>query len=212
MRTARVIALIGLLLFPHLASAVTAESILNQLEVNYKNINSLTCTVNEVVSGSWGQVESNYNIKLRMPDNLRADLTDGLLVITAQGGEVMAYYPKPNKAYLYTLNNFQGSEAVDILFNFLDEYFNAEYLGISDGMHKVKLSAKKQESSPYQEIYLWASQDCYINRLNLDDGHGLIINYSVSDQVLNPTLSDAEFVYTPPADCLYLEGGPIKFK
>jgi outer membrane lipoprotein-sorting protein len=79
-------------------------------------------------------------------------------------------------------------------------------------MHKVKLSAKKQDSSPYQEIYLWASQDYYICRLNLDDGHGTIINFSVSDQVLNPTLSDAEFVYTPPADCLYLEGGPIKFK
>jgi outer membrane lipoprotein-sorting protein len=124
----------------------------------------------------------------------------------------MAYYLKPNKAYLYTLDNFQGSEAVEILFSFLYESFDAEYLGISDGMHKVKLSAKKQDSSPYQEIYLWASQDYYIRRLNLDDGHGTIINFSVSDQVLNPTLSDAEFVYTPPADCLYLEGGPIKFK
>lgn len=196
---------------PAVCFAVTAGEILDNLEYNYKAIDSLSCTISEVVEGSWGEVESNYYIDLRMPNQLRMEATDYSVIIVANGGDVYIYYPDDNKAYYHTLEEFQGKAAVEALFNFLRESFNAEYLGVSENLHKVKLKAKELYF-PYQEIYIWATKGFYIKFLNLDDGRGIIINYLVSDMVINPTLSETLFIFDPPADCLFLEGGPIGFQ
>lgn len=196
---------------PAVCFAVTAGEILDNLEYNYMAIDSLSCTIAEVVEGSWGEVESNYYIDLRMPNQLRMEATDYSVIIVANGGDVYVYYPDDNKAYYHTLEEFQGKAAVEALFNFLRESFNAEYLGVSENLHKVKLKAKELYF-PYQEIYIWATKGFYIKFLNLDDGRGIIINYLVSDLVINPTLSETLFIFDPPADCLFLEGGPIGFQ
>ncbi len=196
---------------PPVCYAITAGEILDNLEYNYKTLDSLSCTISEVVEGSWGEVESNYYIHLRMPNQLRMEATDYSVITLASGGDVYTYYPDDNKAYYHTLEKFQGKAAVEALFNFLRESFNAEYLGLSDNLYKVKLKAKELYF-PYQEIYIGATKGFYIKFLNLDDGRGIIINYLVSDLVINPTLSETLFIFDPPADCLFLEGGPIGFQ
>lgn len=156
--------------------------------------------------------ESEGTLHQRQPDRFLMDFSDpeGDLIVS-DGRYFWMYFPSVDeKQVLRTSRRGQG---LDLHTEFIGdpvERFEYTYHGTEGvrGREAHVFTLDPREPVGYERMKVWIdAEDFLVRRFELWEESGNVRHMELRDVVINPTLPDSLFEFTPPADALVVDRG-----
>lgn len=156
--------------------------------------------------------ESEGTLYQREPDRFLMDFSDpeGDLIVS-DGRWFWMYFPSVDeKQVLRTSRRRQG---LDLHAQFIGdpvERFEYTYHGTEAvrGREAHVLTLEPREAAGYERMKVWIdAEDYLVRRFELTEENGNVRHLELRDVVVNPTLPDSLFEFTPPDDAIVVDRG-----
>ncbi len=195
--------LVAVLLLPGLASAAPqAGNAIARLQAFIKDVHSLKADFTQVVlDANLQQVRKSVGtLAIKRPDRFRWDYaTPNKEIIVADGKRVWIYDVELQQVTVKPLSGTLAASPAVLLSgsNDVDKSFTVKDLGESNGLEWVGLTPKTQDTD-FDNVKL-GFKGAAIAVMELKDALGNLTRITFSHLILNPTIPDSLFQFTPPA-------------
>ncbi len=195
------------------AQAGEAESILKRASSAYSNLRSLRAEFSQSLENPLlgKTIQSRGTIAQRRPDRFLMRFTDpaGDLIVS-DGQSFWVYYPSVDKKQVFK-SEAASAGGLDLQAQFIGDptrrftytYHGRENVG---GRAADVLTLVPKEDAGYKTLKVWLDRaDGLARKFDLTDDNGVVRHIALSSLEINPTLGDALFRFTPPADARIIE-------
>lgn len=194
-----------------------AYALLDQAAATYQGVHSLRAEfTQELTNPLLGtHMESAGTLFQREPDGflMRFSKPAGD-VIVSDGRYFWIYYPSVDtKQVIRSPANASGRSGVDLQAQFIgdpEERFQATYDGTAtlQGRATNVLTLVPRTESGYRSMKVWIdAKDHLVRRFEITDPQGVVRHIELRDIVVNPTLPDSLFRFTPPPGAHVIDRG-----
>jgi outer membrane lipoprotein carrier protein len=179
----------------------------------YSNLRSLRAQFSQSLENPLlGRVvQSRGTIAQRRPDRFLMRFTDpDGDVIVSDGDSFWVYYPSVDKKQVFR-SQAAAAGGLDLQAQFIGDptrRFNYTYQGSANvaGRATDVLTLVPKEDLGYKSLKVWLDrQDGLARKFDLTEINGVTRHIELSNLEVNPTLPDALFRFTPPADARIIE-------
>lgn len=193
----------------------TGASVLKRASAAYSAVKSLRADfvqkrANPILGSN---TSSRGTLSQRRPDRFLLKFTEPAGdVIVSDGRYFWLYYPSVDKKQVMrapaTTNaaggvDLQAQFLGDPLTRFKHTYHGTETVG---GRTAHVLTLVPRQNIGYKSLKVWIdAKDSMARRFSLTENNGVVQEFTLSNLVINPALSDAVFKFTPPTDARIVE-------
>jgi outer membrane lipoprotein carrier protein len=190
-----------------------AAAILKRSASAYSNLRSLRAQFSQSLENPLlGRVvQSRGTIAQRRPDRFLMRFTDpDADVIVSDGEYFWVYYPSVDKKQVFR-SQAAAAGGLDLQAQFIGDptrRFNYTYRGRETvgGRAADVFTLVPKEDLGYRSLKVWLDgQDGLARKFDLTEVNGVTRHIELSHLEVNPTLADALFRFTPPADARIIE-------
>lgn len=190
------------------------EAVLRQTSAAYEAMHALSADFTQQLDNRLlgRTTESEGTLYQRQPDRFLMDFSDpeGDLIVS-DGRYFWMYFPSVDeKQVLRTPRRGQG---LDLHTEFIGdpvERFESTYHGTESvrGREAHVFTLDPRGPVGYERMKVWIdAEDFLVRRFELWEESGNVRHMELRDVVINPTLPDSLFEFTPPADALVVDRG-----
>jgi outer membrane lipoprotein carrier protein len=156
-------------------------------------------------------VQSHGTIAQRRPDRFLMRFADPAGDMIVSDGEFFwVYYPSVDQKQVFK-SAAATAGGLDLQAQFIGDptrRFNYAYQGRENvnGRPADVLTLVPKEAAGYKSLKVWLDrEDGLARKFDLTDDNGVVRHIQLSNLEVNPSLSDALFRFTPPADARIIE-------
>jgi outer membrane lipoprotein carrier protein len=198
---------------PKPTQSTDPAAILKRSASAYSNLRSLRAQFSQSLENPLlGRVvQSRGTIAQRRPDRFLMRFTDpDGDVIVSDGDYFWVYYPSVDKKQVFR-SQAAAAGGLDLQAQFIGDptrRFNYTYQGRETvgGRAADVFTLVPKEDLGYRALKVWLDgQDGLARKFDLTEANGVTRHIELSNLEVNPTLADALFRFTPPADARIIE-------
>lgn len=194
-----------------------AYTLLDQAVATYQDVHSLRAEFTQVLTNPLlgTRTESAGTMFQREPDGflMRFSKPAGD-VIVSDGRYFWIYYPSiDEKQVIRSPADESGRAGVDLQAQFIGDpeaRFQATYDGTAtlDGRTTNVLTLVPRTNAGYRSMKVWIdAQDHLVRQFEITDAQGVVRHIELQHIVVNPTLPDSLFHFTPPPGARIIDRG-----
>jgi len=190
-------------LMPGLAAAAThSGNAIMRMQAFLKDVHSLKADFTQVVlDANLQQVRKSVGtLAIKRPDRFRWDYaTPNKEIIVADGKRVWIYDVELQQVTVKPMTGTLAASPAVLLSgsNDVDKSFTVKDLGAADGLEWVRLTPKVQDTD-FQNVKM-GFRGNMVSVMELKDVLGNLTRITFRHVILNPSIPDSLFQFTPPA-------------